>query len=348
MSLILKHPFPQSPPVVNPPAPPPPSPPPTTAASKSSPPATQSPSVAPLPAKDPSLRFYTKSAAIYDNPPPKTLVVFAAHAGDYVHESLSVFLTFGYIADPHVQFVIVLNGATLDRPLGEDLPNLRIIERQNHGYDFCAWKEALALYHGQEFDYYVVMNPTLKGPFLPSWYRKTWIEAFISLMKGNVHLAGVTLNCRESSPGPDAATEIYERWPQFHLQSMIFVLDKVSYPIFQQRVQCLDDKQAIVDQMEMGFSRYLAQQGIGFAGMQMPWRNRRASVYADIKVACNTVPDEANRRGHQEGTTVHPLELVLVKDVRIDDYPTIHRFTEWAWRRPRVTQRRVRVVNYGG
>jgi hypothetical protein len=53
---------------------------------------------------------------------------------DQYRNNMVYFLKYGYVADPNVDFVVVVNGAhTVQFPYH---PNLKVIQRENEGFDF--------------------------------------------------------------------------------------------------------------------------------------------------------------------------------------------------------------------
>jgi hypothetical protein len=91
------------------------------------------------------------------------------------------------------------------------------MHRDNIGYDFGGWSEALLkdnLYEG--YDNFIFVNSSVLGPFLPSNYKGKWTDIYIDGLKNNVKLFGSTINtCREPLK-------------KSHVQSYIFSMDKTT------------------------------------------------------------------------------------------------------------------------
>src|SRR3990170_3335605 len=89
-------------------------------------------------------------------------------------------------------FVIVVNGAC-----SASLPqraNLTVLRRENEGYDFGAWAHALDSLK-RHYDYYIFINSSVRGPHrLRGRPASTWQQELLSLLRGDVKLAGTTIN----------------------------------------------------------------------------------------------------------------------------------------------------------
>lgn len=54
---------------------------------------------------------------------------------------------------------------------------------KNEGYDFGGYSYSIQMNNKNTFDYYIFLNDTVIGPFVPRFNSKiTWYENFISLI----------------------------------------------------------------------------------------------------------------------------------------------------------------------
>jgi hypothetical protein len=116
--------------------------------------------------------------------------------------------------------VIVVNGpSSLKFPQDSDRfkNTLRIIRRDNSCFDFGSWGVALADARKRlRLVNVILMNASVRGPFLPAYaHSSNWVDGFLSLLRGDVALAGLAINC------PDGKGR---KWP--HVMSMAMVLDE--------------------------------------------------------------------------------------------------------------------------
>ena len=137
----------------------------------------------------------------------KTLVVYVLHE---ITPLVNKFFNTSIFEDDNVHFIVVCNIS-----LQLKLPSyVKIIYRENVGYDFGAWSVALLTH---EYDYYICVNSSVDGPYC----KGKWTDVYINGLKGDVKLFGSTINC---CTGP--WTKQFPYWSGPHVQSYIFSMDK--------------------------------------------------------------------------------------------------------------------------
>jgi hypothetical protein len=140
-------------------------------------------------------------------------------------DNFSFFLKHGL--HPHIQYVFVLNGpCTVQVPQDR---NIRTIQRENVGYDFGAFEECLKLPDAFNYDHYVFLNTSVRGPFLPPYTSfKDWTEPFTNMINNNTKLVGTTINVEAMDfalePHLKEALKPFHT-PYAHVQSMFFAMD---------------------------------------------------------------------------------------------------------------------------
>lgn len=132
-----------------------------------------------------------------------------------------------FINNTEAAVVEVLN---ILEPYARKYPNIKIWKRPNTCYDLGAYAEvlktdssALLRAHGK----FVLINASLRGPFVPFWSQECWSDAYLRLIDtrntansthpGPVKLVGMTINCVDVRPS--------------HIQSMILATDRVGIDI---------------------------------------------------------------------------------------------------------------------
>ncbi len=99
----------------------------------------------------------------------------------------------------NIDYIIVINGhkynEDIEFPL---LENLKIIKRDNIGFDFGGHNSALEYIenNNKTYDYYFFMNSGVIGPILPHYFIEShWTNIFIKKINENVKLVGTTIVC---------------------------------------------------------------------------------------------------------------------------------------------------------
>ena len=132
---------------------------------------------------------------------PKTLIVYAYYETADSRRNLSFFLRHGISPSRDRQYVIALNG---NCSIENEIPafeNVRVVKRNNTGFDFGAWAHVLRDDQPDQFDYFFFLNSSVTGPFLPPYQESSdWTDIFTSLLNNKVKLAGITINVYEGDP----------------------------------------------------------------------------------------------------------------------------------------------------
>jgi hypothetical protein len=110
----------------------------------------------------------------------------------------------------YVDYYFIINGIhSITIP---ERNNIKVIYRQNIGYDFGGWSYGLTKIN-QIYDYYIFINTSVIGPYLEI-NDSDWLQKFMKLFNTNdVKLVGSTIN-------------ILNPPHQTHVQSMFFILHR--------------------------------------------------------------------------------------------------------------------------
>jgi hypothetical protein len=116
--------------------------------------------------------------------------------------------------DENVDFIIISNNKNNNFEAPEYVTTLF---RENIGYDFGGWSDALLtdnLY--ENYDNFIFVNSSAMGPFIPYYYKDKWTDIYINGLENNVKLFGSTINTY-GDPLNKA-----------HVQSFIFSMNKTT------------------------------------------------------------------------------------------------------------------------
>jgi hypothetical protein len=142
----------------------------------------------------------------------RVLVSFVFHI---YNERVKYFINNCIFYDENIDFVIISNNKT-NREFMVDVPSyVKILYRDNIGYDFGGWSEALLsnnLY--QSYDKFIFVNSSVSGPFIPADYSGKWTDMYINGLRNNIKLFGSTINTLRDPVNYS------------HIQSYIFSMDK--------------------------------------------------------------------------------------------------------------------------
>ncbi len=219
----------------------------------------------------------------------------------------------GDVEDPVVDYVLVVNGeATVDLA---GLPlNVRVVRRANVCYDGGSAGEVLASMDLRPYQFFLIMNSSVRGPFLPAYFAKSgggglgpgssvhlaarpWTTVFTDLLNDRVKLVGTTISC-----------EI-----QIHVQSMVLATDRVGLEVLWKTgtLDCAGSREEAIAMYELGASARIMEHGYSLDCLML--RYQGVDWRAHKPVVCNDRRNPFLGFNNDGLFAMNPLELVFVK-----------------------------------
>lgn len=117
----------------------------------------------------------------------KTLILYLYREDKQTKLNLDFFLKNAIIQSNLYTYLFIINDhiCSLDIPTSD---NILVLKKEN-SYDLSSYKEALE-FTGKNFDYFVFLNSSCVGPFLPVYESTPWPELFTSQLNNTVKLIG--------------------------------------------------------------------------------------------------------------------------------------------------------------
>lgn len=143
----------------------------------------------------------------------KLLVLYVFHT---YNDRVEHFLQNCIFNDNDVDFIIIVNNKNIKLDIQNNKNNVKVLIRDNIGFDFGGWSDALLLNNlYKNYDNFIFVNSSVVGPFIPSYYKNKWTDIYINgLLENNIRLFGSTINtCKDPIN-------------KAHVQSYIFSMDK--------------------------------------------------------------------------------------------------------------------------
>lgn len=140
----------------------------------------------------------------------KLLVLYVFHV---YNDRVQHFINNSIFYDENVDFIVISNNKNnnFEVPIF-----VKKLFRDNVGYDFGGWSEALLtnnLY--QNYDNFIFVNSSVMGPYIASYFTGKWTDIYLNGLINNVKLFGSTINLEDCRVVP-------------HVQSYIFAMDKIT------------------------------------------------------------------------------------------------------------------------
>ena len=108
----------------------------------------------------------------------RPLILFAYFETETARTNLEFFLT--HALHDGADFLFILNGDTDAAAIIPDEPNIWYVQRENNCFDLGAFAEVLIateLY--KKHDRFIMMNASIRGPFLPYYADGCWSDMYL-------------------------------------------------------------------------------------------------------------------------------------------------------------------------
>lgn len=186
--------------------------------------------------------------------------------------------------------------------------NIKIICRDNIGYDFGSWKQGLESIDIDNFNYFIFMNDTVRGPFLPRYIPNNinWYSMFCNLISEKIKLSGLSINY---FPWGNKGNDLQ------HVQSMMFCTDKTGLAILNKDIFNLpyneyerilrEKKENFIIKFEIGMSQQIIKNGFDISALYI----------CDIKK--NKTGDIWYNNKYFD-STMNPFEVMFIKTNRVN------------------------------
>jgi hypothetical protein len=240
------------------------------------------------------------------------LILYAYYETPDTRPNLKFFISHALHAN--AKFVFILNGETdAELLLPTNKTNIHYVKRNNTCFDLGAYAEVLKSNDSaliRQHKRFIMINASLRGPFVPFWSRDCWSDAYLDKLNDDVKLVGMTMNCRGDLPR--------------HVQSMILATDSLGLATLLTPDgidNCPQDMNQAV-WFETRLTSLIKANGYTVSVM-MAMGN---SYEGWVDVCAN---GDVTVTGAYDGTNIHPYETMFVKTKRGADPKTLELLTKW-------------------
>ena len=238
----------------------------------------------------------------------KYLITYCYFESENSKTNLKYFLEKGIIKSDEVFYIFVIKGLlSIDIPKYE---NIRIIKTENKGYDFGGYIDSLNSINIKDYDFFIFLNDTVRGPFIPLYFDKPWYKYFTSKLSNEILLSGSTINFHK----------------QKHIQSCSFCLNKIGIELLYEKnffdkekllkyepKNNISNKYKIVDVYEKGMSKIILDNNYKIKSLLLS--EYKGLENQDIQYNLEYYED-----------TLNPFETIFIKTNRINNN-TIKNYT---------------------
>ncbi|EFN53576.1 hypothetical protein CHLNCDRAFT_136762 [Chlorella variabilis] len=243
----------------------------------------------------------------------RTLVVYVFGGSDPEYaDNLRFFVNEAVKEGDNCDYIIVLQ-QDKDLSLPEPLPSLprnaRYLQHANECFDIgtVGWVLQAHVPRRAAYRYFVWLNSSVRGPFLPAYLSGAvhWTEPLLSKLNDRVKLVGPTINCGRA----------YDLPPTVHVQSYVTATDAAGLEVLLATgtvFKCWGHIHDTIISSEIGASSAIMAAGFGIDSLMLRYKGVDWRDPAVQDHACN---GELNplQPGFNDGINVEPLEVMFIK-----------------------------------
>jgi hypothetical protein len=256
----------------------------------------------------------------------KTLVVYHFfHKDDSYVENFQHFMLFGYTKNN--DYCILIAGETnISLPQAENIKYLKVNNINNDYGGYCQLFSN-HLREVDQYDYYVFINSSVRGPFLLPDNIENWVEKYTKKLNSSVGLVGGTI-CILDDQHPHSI-EYKKKWgvdSTSHVQTMSYAIHKdtlrylIDTGFYSQ--QKLLTKSEVIEDYEIRLSQLVLQKGLDLR-CQLPEYNQLSYLTPHRDINPRSAFGDPCTINSYFGRTLSPFEAIFVKTNR-GIYPNIY------------------------
>jgi hypothetical protein len=241
-------------------------------------------------------------------------------------KNLNFFLKKALIECEDIFYCFVISGHTLSITI-PNYKNIKIIKRNNTGYDFGNYFAGLNNVNIEEYTNFIFLNDSVRGPFINEWYPKSkrWINIFNDMFDNNIKLVGPTLNFHKGKP---------------HINTECFALDKIGLKICLKKgifkeINTLTPQSIIIEEYEIKLSEHILNHGYNIkcflkAYKGVDFRKKRGNNYKNNPyLNANNNSGDPIHPNEFFGINIQLNEVVFFKTNRNVTNEILEKYTYW-------------------
>lgn len=237
-------------------------------------------------------------------------------------DNFAHFLRFGY--DSTLNYLVIIAGdCSLDLP---SLDNIQYFFTENKNFDYGGYCTAIKnLDLWQQYDFYLFINSSVRGPFLPAYCKHDWTKLFIEQFADGVGIVGSAISITPS--GHSISKMYHEKYGNLernnhliaHVQTTCYALSrKVLGQLIQLGFYDEDkklNKDEAVRDYEMRLSQLILDMDLNLRCI-LPEYNQvdYRKVHEDVNPASREGDSGFDRSYF--GRSAHPYESIFIKTSR--------------------------------
>ncbi len=251
----------------------------------------------------------------------KILITYVYYENNFSKKNLQFFIKNGLYQYQNIIYNIIIKGDKCSIKIPK-LPNLFVYKTENEGRDFTGYADSLLKVNIEEFNYFIFLNDTIRGPFLPRFLsKKSWPYLFLSLLNEKTKLIGSTINYFDLGKNNKNTK---------HVQSMNFATDLIGIKILldngifnknKHKIYLKDSIQKYISELEVGMTKVILEKNYNIDCFQQKYNSI-------VTTENDNIQNDGFSFTSLLSEPVHPLEIMFIKSKNHEDKIT-EKYSNW-------------------
>ena len=251
----------------------------------------------------------------------KILITYVYYENSFSKKNLQFFVKNGIYQYKNITYNIIIKGDKCSIKIPK-LPNLFVYKTENEGRDFSGYADSLLQVDIQKFDYFIFLNDTIRGPFLPRFVsKKTWPYLFLSLLNEKTKLVGSTINYFDLGINNKDTK---------HVQSMNFATDLIGIKLLlnnnifnksKHKLYLKNSIQKYITELEVGMTKIILKNNFNIDCFQQKYNS-------SVTTENDNIQNDGFSFTSFLSDSVHPLEIMFIKSKNHEDKIT-EKYSKW-------------------
>ncbi len=248
----------------------------------------------------------------------KTAVIYHYFEASDVYKDNLIFFLNTAIDNDIDYFIYISEKCTVDLPA---FPNVEYIFIENKNYDLGAVVNFNRHEKSNNYSYYIYLNCSVRGPFLPTYATEKWHEVFTSKLSNDIGIVGSTINIlpEHSKDSKYFSQKLGSSGPHTHVQTSSFAISSASYKLLKSE-RFFDeneklDRLDVILRLEITLSHIILKNGFKICSL-LPAYNEFSSTIRSLEYPNTLKNGDPLRKSAFYGRTLVPYETVFIKTNR--------------------------------
>ena len=248
----------------------------------------------------------------------KTAIIYHYYELDPTYKNNLIFFLNTAVSNKYEYYIYISGKCSATLPEASNI-HYNYIENKNN--DFGGVIQFFKDTKSKSFLNYIFINSSVRGPFIPKYYKNDWPEIFLSLLSDEVVLVGSAINIlpSETSYSKKFQKQYNFNPPFVHVQTPSFALSSHGFKLLEKKgffdhnthLSKLD----IIFRYEILMSTLIINNGLSIRSI-LPIYNKFDFNNRNLNINGTSINGDVSYKSAFYGRSISPIEMIFIKTNR--------------------------------